>query len=173
MPCTGPTLRQAQGRQLILRITEGVCFLGHPSPQWLVTGSLLLREPLKVAPFRVSIFCDGRACPERSRRDDTLRRAPRIEWKPRTLILRGRMGAFPVWACRLLNKQVAVRQVINHDAYMSLSNILSLVTCLGRSPLSASSLSPFHPCTPALSEAEGLRTSRTQEGDAFTPPPGG
>jgi hypothetical protein len=41
-------------------------------------------------------------------------------------------------------------QVEFYDAYVPSSNILSIVTCLGRSPLSASSLSPFSPCTPTF-----------------------
>ena len=47
-------------RQHILRITEGLCFWRHPSPQWLLVGCLLLREPLKVASFRMSICRDVR-----------------------------------------------------------------------------------------------------------------
>ena len=43
-----------------------------------------------------------------------------------------------------------LRQVDNYDACVPLSNILSLVTCLGRSPLSASSLSPSYPCIPTI-----------------------
>ena len=59
-------------------------------------------------------------------------------------------GRFPFGPAVCPIRQVAVRQVITHDAYVPLSNILSLVTGLGRSLLSASSLSPFHPCTPTL-----------------------
>jgi len=47
-------------RQPIPVITPGLSFLRHPSPQWLVVGCLLLREPLKVAPFRMSICRDVR-----------------------------------------------------------------------------------------------------------------
>jgi len=50
-------------RQLILRITRGIGFLGYPSPQrhttWLPARPFG-REPLRVAPFRVSILRDVR-----------------------------------------------------------------------------------------------------------------
>ena len=48
-------------RQPILRITRGISFLGYPAPQphtaWPPTRC---REPLGVAPFRVSILRDVR-----------------------------------------------------------------------------------------------------------------
>ena len=47
-------------RQRIPAITSGIGFLRHPTPQRLMAGCLLLREPLRVAPFRVSIGRDGR-----------------------------------------------------------------------------------------------------------------
>jgi hypothetical protein len=50
-------------RQHILRITRGIGFLGYPSPQrhpaWPPTRPFG-REPLRVAPFRVSILRDFR-----------------------------------------------------------------------------------------------------------------
>ena len=50
-------------RQHVLRITRGIGFLGHPSPQrhpaWPPTRPCG-REPLRVAPFRVSTLRDGR-----------------------------------------------------------------------------------------------------------------
>ena len=43
-----------------------------------------------------------------------------------------------------------VLQVLCNDAYVPSSKILPIVTCLGPSPLLASRLSPFHPCTPTF-----------------------
>ena len=54
-----PSLLPAS-RQHIPVITPGIGFLRHPAPQRLVVGCQLLREPLRVAPFRASICHDCR-----------------------------------------------------------------------------------------------------------------
>jgi len=132
-------------RQHILRITRGISFLGYPSPQrpmaWPPTRPFG-REPLRVAPFRVSIFRDFR----------TVLYAVsliRIEWKPPIGLVGGRMGTCPVWAClRLLSQPSAGLAGSNSRRLRTFVEYPVHSHLLEASPLSASSLSPSRPCTP-------------------------
>jgi hypothetical protein len=129
----------------------GLGFLGYPPPSrhpaWspspvqhraeISLRSSGLRESrdgllCSMCPFSVTV---GRhSTPRPSHRGDTM--CLNITW--------------PNGDVSRLGLPLAVRQVINHDAYVPSSNILSRVTCWGRSPHPASSLSPFHPCTSTL-----------------------
>ena len=128
-------------RQHIPGITLGLSFLGHPTPSrlaaWSPAPALSERAldgfPRSVCPFSVTV---GRCS------------TPRPSYRVNTTYAH---TTWPNGDVSLLGlRMTAVSQVLTHDAYASSSKILPIVTCLGRSPLSASSLSPSRPCTPTF-----------------------
>jgi hypothetical protein len=130
-----PTLRQP-----IPGITLGLCFLGHPTPPGLTAWSPAPASPERapggllrsVCPFSVTLGWYYTPCP--TSRVDTM--YARTTWPVETNPLLG-----------LPTSQFGRLVITTLLTYL---RRLSIVTCLGRSPLSASSLSPFRPCTPTF-----------------------
>lgn len=142
-----PRLSRALAPRLpILRITRGIHFLGHPLPRQLMVGYRLdlsdenwrgLRR--SVIPFCVTLGWYSTPCPSYVAGRNQTQVHCLAAWRH-----------VPFWACRGgYSPSLAVRQVLTHDASnIPLSPIHSHL--LEASPLSASSLSPLHPCTPPL-----------------------
>jgi hypothetical protein len=123
VPSRVPALRQP-----ILGITPGLCFLGHPTPSRLTAWSPAPALPERaldgfsrsMCPFCVAL---GRYCtPCPTHRVDTIYCATK----------RPNGDKFPFGPAVCLSRQLAVRQVRDHDASTIPSLSLSIATCLGR-----------------------------------------
>ena len=130
MPSRVPTPRQH-----ILRITRGIGFLGYPSPQrhtaWPPARH---REPLRVAPFRVSILRDVRvvlyAVSHLSGGNHVIAEYV-AEW-----------GQVPVWTCPSAGLADSDSRRFNHTfAFATHSHLLGAVAARGWQP---SPFSPLH-----------------------------